>query len=458
MKNVLAWVKGHLVVVIAAVIAIAALPVLLFVSTGMNAALREEVQEDVSSQQRSLQQISVQYAAEPLDPSRPAESFSAAPNEATTLAMKRVIEARDAAATEVLLAAIERNRAGKTPMLDGLFPAPAPAETTAKRQAAARAWVRAHERLLDRVNAGGPLDPETLAIRLETRQAQEQEKIGVDQMTPEDEESIRETLVDFRAQQLTTRAEDVAFCATMDTFVNVSEPQTAELPTLEEIWDWQHRLWIHEDVLLSASAANTDPETGLAMPPGDRPVKRLIAVETLPWSYTVEGAEAEATGRGERRGARGRGMDDGFGGGGATASVGSLAQEIRPDLEASITGRAGWPYKANPLYDARYVYVTAILDGAGIDRFIESIEAQNFMSVIDLDLRAIEPGAGLAEGYAYGGGSLVRAEMTIETLWLREWLGELAPDGVREAMGLPPRETATDTQAAPGEGPADGRG
>ncbi len=448
MKNVLAWVKGRLVVVIAAVVAVVALPALLFLSTGMNAALREEVQQDVSAQQRGLQQISVQYAAEPLDPARAGESFSAVPNEATTLAMKEVLEARDEAATRVLEAAIERNRAGKSPMLEGLFPAPAPAETTSKRQAAAQAWVRAHERLLERVNAGGPIDPETLAIRLEARRSQEQEKIGVNQMTPEDEASLRETLVEFRSQQLGTRAEDVAFFATMDAFVNVGEPQSAELPTLEQIWDWQHRLWIHEDVVLAAASANTDLDTGLTMSPGDRPVKRLVAVETLPWSYSAEGAEAETDDRGGRRG-------DPFSGGRPAAGGGSLAQEIRPDFEASITGRAGWPYKANPLFDARYVYVTAILDGAGIDRFIEALEAQNFMSVIDLDLRALEPGEGLAQGYAYGGGSLVRAEMTIETLWLRDWISELAPDTVREAMGLPPREAQADTQAATGQSPAD---
>ena len=441
MKNVLGWIKGHLIVVIAALVAIAALPALLFVSAGMNASLREEVQEDVSGEQRSLQQISVQYAVEPLDPSEPPQSFSAAPNAATTEAMAAVIAARNEAADAVLASALERNRSGKTPMLEGVFPAPDPAESTAKRQAAAGAWVRAHEELLRRADARGPVDASDLAVALEARQAQELEKLGRDEATPEDLERIRESLVDFRLQRLRERADDATLFATMETFVGVSRPESAGLPTLAQIWDWQHRYWVHEDIVLAAARANTNNESGLPLSPSDRPVKRLVSIETVPWPLEAETAgEAEAGRDGRGPGGRGgaRGADRVGGGGG---SAGSLAQEIRPDLEASITGRAGWPYRANPLYDARYATVTAIVDGTGLERFLAALEAQNFMTVVDLDLNAIDPFDALAEGYAYGGGSLLRAEMVIETLWLREWIGELAPDEVRAAMGLGPRET-----------------
>jgi len=437
MKGVLAWVKGHLVVVICVVVAVAALPVLLFVSNNMNTTLRDTVEEEVSDMQRSLSQISVQYNVEPLDPTAPSEGFSATPNEATTEAVKAVIEAHDRDATRVLEAAVERNRAGKEPMLDGLFPAPAPAETTAKRQAAAGAWVDAHAALLRRVGAGGPVKSEDMLLLLEAKETQERERrlnsLGVSELPEQEAAEVRQTLQDFRLERLSLRAGDVSLYASPDVFVGVAEPESAELPTLEQIWDWQMRYWVHEDVVEAAARANTNPASGLAYQASERPVKRLVKVQTMPWEYQ-DAAEEEDTGRGGRRGRR-----DAAPSGGATR-VGPLSGEIRPDFEASITGRAGWPFKANPLYDARYVAVTAIVDGEGLERFIDAIEAENFMTVIDLDLSEVQQVEGLARGYDYGAGSLLRAEMMIETLWLRDWIGELAPDGVRERMGLPARE------------------
>lgn len=440
MKGVLAWVKGHLIVVISVVIAIAALPALLYVSNNMNTALRESVEEEVSGTQRSLQQISVQYNVEALDPTQVSEGFSATPNEATTQAVKTVLDAHDRDATRVLEAAVARNKAGKQPMLGGLFPAPAPSETTAKRQGAARAWVDAHEELLDRVGAGEPLSEQDMLLMLQARSTQETERLlntlGVDELSDEDEAEVRETLRDFRLARLRERAGDITFYASMDSFEGVGLPNSSELPSLETIWDWQHRYWVHEDIMEAASAANTNPLTGLAYPPSERPVRAVLGVRTAPWGYT-SGDDEEESSQNNRRSRRGG--NDRAGAPAGVVTPGSLTSEIRPDFEASLTGRAGWPYKANALYDTRYARVTAIVDGARIDHFIDAIEADNFMTVIDIDVVATSPLEGLARGYAFGAGSLMRAEMTIETLWLREWMGELAPDPVRAKMGLPAR-------------------
>jgi len=442
MKGVLTWVKGHLVVVISVVIAVAALPALLFVSGGMNSALREEVQDEIGSQQRALQQINVEYGAEPLDPSAPAATFSVVPNEATTSAMERVLRERDRAAARVLELAVERNRAGKEPMLEGLFPSPDPAEATAKRQAAPRAWVRAHRELLREHGAAGPLATEELRILLETKEAQEREKrlstLGVTDLPPEAEAEITGILRDFRLERLQSRADDNAFYASMSTFEGVALPESAELATLEQIWDWQHRLWIAGDIVRAAAFANSDPASGLVRSPSARPVKRLVAVSIAPWSYTQGGDDEEEDQGRSSRSRRGRAAPQT-----ATAS-GNLATPIQPDFGASITGRAGWPLASNPLYTARYARVVAILDGAGVQRFIDALENVNFMTVVDLDLSAVSPLDGLVEGYFYGSGSLVRAEMLVETLWLHEWMAELAPDPVRETMGLPEREPETE--------------
>lgn len=455
MKGVLAWVKGHLVVVISVIIAIAALPALLFVSNNMNTALRESVAEEVGSTQRNLQQISVQYNVEALDPSQSGEGFTGTPNEATTRAVKAVLDAHDRDATRVLAAAVERNRAGKTPMLDGLFPAPAPAETTAKRQGAARAWVDAHRRLLERLGAGGAVSEQDMLLLLQARSTQETERLlntlGVDELSDEDKAKVRETLEEFRLNELRKRAGDVTFYAGMDAFLGVDVPESVDLPTLETIWDWQHRYWVHEDILEAVASANTDPATGLVYQPSERPVRHIVSVQTTAWQYAAAD-DADAASQNDRRSSRSRrGGDDSRGGGGGGGGTGPLSSEIRPDFTASLTGRAGWPYRANALYDVRYAQVTAIVDGDRIGRFIDAIEADNFMSVVDLDLVAVSPVSGLIQGYAYGAGSLMRAEMTIETLWLRDWTGEFAPDGVREKMGLPARPEPGSEDGAGGD-------
>lgn len=454
MKGVLAWVKGHLVVVISVVLALAALPVLLVVSNGMNTTLREDVESDISGKQRNLQQISVQYNVEPLDPTEVAEGFSATPNEATTNAVKAVIEAHDRDATRVLEAATARNRAGKTPMLDGLFPSPLSAETTAKRQGAARAWMEAHADVLRRVGAGGPVKQADMLVILQARATQETERmlttLGVSELDDEQKAEVRKTLEALRLDRLRVRAGDVSFYATTDIFEGVEMPEGSGLPSLERIWDWQHRYWVHEDIVEAAAAANSDPLTGLVYRPGERPVRRLVTVRTTPWEYVADSASSEPA-QEERRSTRRRRAEPEFPTGGGT-SVAPLSSEIRADFEASLTGRAGWPYKANPLYDTRYVTVTAIVDGAGIDRFIDAIEADNFMTVVDLDLAAVSPIDGLSEGYFYGPGSLMRAEMVVETLWLREWVGEFAPDAVRERMGLPARPEPGSGNATTNEG------
>lgn len=440
MKGFLAWVKGHLIVVISVVIAVAALPALLFVSNGMNASLKEEVQDDVGDKMRGLSQISVQYSIEPLDPMIPVEGFSATPNAATTAALKAVIESHDRGATRVLEAAVARNRAGKRPMLDGLFPEPAPAETTAKRQSAAQAWLDAHRELLSRAGAGGPLSEDDLLVQLEAKESVETEKklstLGVSELPQEAADDVRSLLKAFRLDRLRERADDVTVFASMEIFEGVELPESTDLPTLEQIWDWQHRYWVHEDIVEAAADANINPSSGLPYRPAERPVKRLVTVETTAW--VLGGAAGEDREQRSSRGRRGRQQSNEPVNSGVVP-VGPLSAEVQPDFEASITGRAGWPYKANPLYDARYARVVAIVDGAGIDQFIESLEADNFMTVIDLDLYAVSPVEGLVEGYSYGAGGLLRAEMVVETLWLREWMGELAPDVVRERMGMPPR-------------------
>ena len=110
---------------------------------------------------------------------------------------------------------------------------------------------------------------------------------------------------------------------------------------------------------------------------------------------------------------------------------------IAPTFEVSFTGRGGYPVAPNGLYDVRYARVSVIVDMNRIPELLNAVSTTNFMSVIDLDFEAIDPQEALREGFVFGGDAVVRASLRVETVWLRSWMAEWMPSGVRERLGIP---------------------
>ena len=59
------------------------------------------------------------------------------------------------------------------------------------------------------------------------------------------------------------------------------------------------------------------------------------------------------------------------------------------------------------------------------------------MTVIDMDLEAVDAYAALKEGYDYGQEHVVKATLTIETIWIHAWIKPWMPATVRTALGVP---------------------
>jgi hypothetical protein len=54
----------------------------------------------------------------------------------------------------------------------------------------------------------------------------------------------------------------------------------------------------------------------------------------------------------------------------------------------------------------------------------------------------------LERGYYYGPEHVVRATITIESVWLRNWVGPLMPASVKRSLGVPePTPPAADAAA-----------
>jgi hypothetical protein len=207
-------------------------------------------------------------------------------------------------------------------------------------------------------------------------------------------------LATLRLGLLKAHADEQTVFASPSIFTKLTEIPADGLVTRDQyqtlFWDWQHAYWVHQDLIEAVGIANGDQGVSQA------PIKRVFSIAVGP-AYNQQ------------------------------VTTGSLSQPISEDYSQNFTGRVG----GNPLYDVRYATVDAIIDLSRLPEIENAIAAANFMTLVDLDYYSINPDQDLREGFYYGNESLVRAQMRIETVWLRSWIEPFLPPRVREAMGLP---------------------
>lgn len=467
MKNLVPWLKANIVWVAALLVAVIALPVALFFSMSWNASIKKSVGDDVSAAVGKLQSLRVDYALPAVVPGQQAWSMAKVePNAPTTGAVVAELHRIAQESVSVREIAFERNRAGKGVLVDGLFPDPAN-ESARVRLLTELVGERpkALERLLKEAGAGGPPDPEKLtALISSTKETEERKRtaVRVDQTISEEErKQILETLTALRMEQYQRAAVGVRFFADADAFGKLPEGTSGQsgrgggggggggsrndasataLPSLEQAWHWQVEHWVYQDIVSALVKANTGA-SGQRLSAVGGPVKRVLRVKVL-----------EASGSGSSPSDAPAGADAS---GGATATGGADEEsEVPKDFSRAHTGK---PLHCG-LYDVVEAEVEIICDSARLPIIINAFSRTNLMSVIDLDLAAYDGPADLAKGYAYGNDHLVRANLRIETVWLRGWIKALMPKEVRTKLGIPddappaPPESAPEGDAAAQQG------
>jgi hypothetical protein len=101
------------------------------------------------------------------------------------------------------------------------------------------------------------------------------------------------------------------------------------------------------------------------------------------------------------------------------------------------------------MYDLRQVMVTAVVSAKSLPKWLDAIAKTNFMTVLDMDVEAIDAFEHLKAGYYYGNDPVVTVKLVIETAWLREWTKKYMPADVRAELGIAPDAPPVDP-AAPG--------
>ena len=463
MKQVTAWVKTNWLIVVSCVVFVAAVIVGPLVGSRMMKGVQERVTKEVASDHGALGRESVEYTVP--DPARPGQVLitqSFPVHEQRTERFKNLRERLQIETSRVWEDALRFNKAEHGVLVEGLFPEPSVENQRVLPGEFAKAYIlRAHQALLESIGAGMPPDAQKVLLDLQTvynsRRTQLLENQGGGELKPEQQKELTDELQARRLNKYSTRAADIALYADVSVF-NLP-PLPTERPSLATCWDWQVRYWIHEDIVKALARANSvgSGERGV---PG-AVVKRIVNV-------AVEDRADEQTGQrgrdpyglggdpydpdpyaGERYG--GAPADPYAEGAGepAPAAAEEPGEDIAPrDFTQSVTGRFSGPGSGNKHYDVRYVNVEVVASSEHLPLFLDALSQTNFMTVVDLDLTAIDPNAHLGAGFYYGRDPVVTAKLRMETLWFREWTKALMPPEVRERRGV-----AAPAEAAPAPAP-----
>lgn len=436
MKGVLGWVKSHLVVVVCTAVVVFSLPVGFVFSSKMNSSIRVGTEKEGSDALRQIQNARVSYVIPSLLPGEPGvELARQAPNAALTAWVKEQRDRRAAEASGVMRRAVEFNRRDHGPLVNGLFPDPPRDDPTRELRlkgelltllagAASAEQPSVYAGLFAEIGAGSPPSPERVFERVRDVEERERERLLADspsgQLTGEQQAKLTEQLVNRRIGEYQRRAREISVYADLASLdrtgfdkrssllppPRLDQTQGGTPPHVGEFFQWQWDYWIVRDLLAAVERANTASD-------GDRleveraVVKRIerISVEELPLY-------------GDARLPR------------LSAPEGSVPL----DRSISVTGRVS--SETNKLYDVRRAKMTVVVSSEGLPVFLDALAQTNMITVLSVNLSDVDVWGDLQKGYFYGREPVVRAELELETLWLRSWTGPLMPGVVRQRLGV----------------------
>ncbi|MEO1584105.1 MAG: hypothetical protein AAFR96_05975 [Planctomycetota bacterium] len=431
MKSVLGWLKSNVVIVILAVLAVGPPPVAWYFSNGMNASLREGRQSEAQRLLRDVQNAEVTYELTPISPDQEPVTVSGPPNAQLTEVFRAEQARRLEQVAAVKAAAIEFNRRGRGALVDGLFPAPSGQSQLlrnkmARRMVAADTPESAYRALFESLRIRPAVDAEGLGSLISARRERKVAEITGDQgeqtLTPEQRQQIDSEMLDVRIGRYRTHADGTALYGSLEVLpLSVPRVAPSSPPPLELCFAWQNDYWLIEDVLRGLVGANSRlDESGVGGNVVSGAVKRLISLEIDAPAFGVSagGSGAGAGDSGGRDfGRQSRQPQASAGAGGA----------------ATITGRA--PGQSG-LYDVRTAQLSLIVSSAKLPALLDALASSNFMTVIDVDLAEADPWSELEAGFYAGSDAVVRADVRVEVLHLRDWTAPLMPDTIKAQLGI----------------------
>jgi hypothetical protein len=431
-KAMLAWAKANPVIVASVAVMVVVPAASWWFASDIHAAADEAASKRAQefAALDKLEKSSVEIAL----PGRAAEQRTGVISARTVRAYQELAERFRGDALELQSMALERNRRSRDALVADVTVTRANNNTVA--EAVHGKVIERADATLQRLRAGGPPDEQSVVDQLQRTQDQfvaREQKPDRKSLTADEAERLSKQLLERRLQLYADAARNVSFYAERDDLgLPLSSAEAGKQPTEAVLFGWQWRLWIVEDFLEAVAAANASAKSVL-----DAPVKRILSIQVR--EDVVPAAAKPAAAEGE--------------GGEASAAAPAGPPPIDPkapvtyDFSRSFTGRT-----SNHVYDVRQLSVRMVVSTSRLPEVMDAIARTNFMTVLSMEVRPADAFAAAAEGLVYGPDAVSEVRMTIESLWMRQWLARLMPRELQVAKGSDGR--TVDDPAPAEEAPA----
>jgi hypothetical protein len=471
-KKVLAWVKANLLIVVFSSIIVISLPVAYFGASMWGGGIRKARAETAAKRLTDVQGAKFKYTLAPVMPDGVGVDESVPANDAMSKFIAAERAKSDKAAKQVVQTAIDFNhgkgemaaavgRKPHVPLVEGLFPAPAAnaplTELTnrfVERLVSSKNKPSVYEEMLREIlNAGEPVDPQVLSQQLDAEKATQVQRLrgagdAGQKLGEAEQEELAKRLLDVRRRAHLNRAAQIAVYATVDALPIEGGPNVQgttipksipdQPPAVSRAFQWQMDYWMIRDLFSAVRVANST-SGGVLGNINSSVVKRIERI-------SLGDAFASATG----------GSDPNNPEAAAAAvpatTIEQLAGMVPTDLTLSVTGRKS--SLANPVYDVRTAQLVMVVSTARMKELFNAFARTNFMTITDIDLDEVDVRADLDRGFYYGPEGVMRATITVETVWLRGWTHDLFPSGVKKRLGMTLAEgqASDDAEMASGGG------
>ena len=104
--------------------------------------------------------------------------------------------------------------------------------------------------------------------------------------------------------------------------------------------------------------------------------------------------------------------------------------EIPRDFRVSPSGRP----LHTPLYDTVQFTMVLRCEAADVPLVLTELQRGSFISVLKVEMTAVDPLVAALQGYYYGERPVVELDLQCEMMFLRPWTVPLMPDGIRQAL------------------------
>ena len=205
-----------------------------------------------------------------------------------------------------------------------------------------------------------------------------------------------------------------------------AEGEAAVDAVLVSLYRSQWDLWLVSDLFKAFRAANAKVPGG----PMKSPVKRVMAVDFDSIGFPRVAAD-----------------------GAAPAEGGDAGEAIDPQKDAALDFKNGGVLGlvSNQLYDVRETRVKVVVETAAIPALVNELARCNFISVADVKLQPADTFDALRMGYVYGPQPCSELNLTLKSVWFRDWTTERMPVAMLKAIksaGKPKPESADTAKPA----------